>query len=75
VTESPNKVVRWGGQTIGFLKACRQEWDKVTWPTRDELTKATRMIVILSVVLGLVIGLLDWTLNLVLVQWLARLTA
>ena len=28
------------------------ELRKVTWPTRDELVKATRMIVILSIVLG-----------------------
>ena len=32
---------------------------KVTWPTRDELIKATRMVVMLSVVLGIMIGLLD----------------
>jgi preprotein translocase SecE subunit len=48
---------------------------KVTWPTPDELTKATRMIVILAVVLGVLIGWLDLLLNLVLVEWLARLTA
>ncbi len=75
VTESSSRLVRWSGNTIGFLRACRQEWDKVTWPTRDELTKSTRMIIILSVALGLVIGLLDFLLNVVLVQWLARLTA
>jgi preprotein translocase SecE subunit len=73
--ESPNKVVRWGGQVIGFLTAVRAEMGKVTWPTPDELTKATRMIVILAVVLGVLIGWLDLLLNLVLVEWLARLTA
>ncbi len=31
--------------------------EKVTWPTAPELIKATRMIVILSIVLGLAIGL------------------
>ena len=73
--ESPNKVVRWAGEVFGFLTAVRAEMGKVTWPTRDELTKATRMIVILAVTLGLVIGMLDFMLNLILVQWLARLTA
>ncbi len=54
---------------------CPGEMGKVTWPTRDELIKATRMILILAVVLGFVIGMLDLLLNLVLVEWLARLTA
>jgi preprotein translocase SecE subunit len=60
-------------QAGGFLKAVRAELDKVTWPTRSELTKATRMIVILSIVLGIAIGLLDWLLQKILVDWVAAL--
>ena len=48
---------------------------KVTWPTRPELIKATRMIVILSLILGLTIGLLDWLLQLILVDGVARARA
>ena len=46
---------------------------KVTWPTRDELIKATRMIVVLSIVLGILIGLMDWLLQLIFVDGIARL--
>ena len=60
--------------TIGFLRATRAELLKVTWPSRDELTKATRMILILSIVLGVAIGWMDKLLNLVLVQGVAALT-
>lgn len=56
-----------------FLVAVRAELDKVTWPTRDELVKATRMVVVFALVLGVVIGLLDWLLNLILVTGIARL--
>jgi len=56
-----------------FLAAVRAELGKVTWPTRDELVKATRMVVIFAVVLGLAIGLLDWLLNLILVSGVARI--
>jgi preprotein translocase SecE subunit len=45
----------------------------VTWPTRDELIKATRMILILSVVLGMLIGLLDLILQKILVDGVALL--
>jgi len=66
-------LVRWVGGTVDFLRAVRTELGKVTWPSRDELTKATRMIVVLSVMLGLAIGWLDWILNLVLVNGVAAL--
>ena len=56
-----------------FLVAARAELGKVTWPTKDELIKATRMVVVFSVILGLTIGLVDWLLNLILVSGVARL--
>jgi preprotein translocase subunit SecE len=61
------------GATVGFLRAVRSELGKVTWPSRDELVKATRMIVVLSVALGIAIGWLDWLLNQVLVNGVAAL--
>lgn len=64
---------RWVGATVEFLRAVQAELKKVTWPSKDELLKATRMIVILSVVLGLAIGWMDWILNLVLVNGVAAL--
>ena len=68
-----NRLVGWVDQTRGFLVGVREEMRKVTWPTRDELIKATRMIVVLSIVLGLIIGLMDWLLQLGLVKGVAQL--
>jgi preprotein translocase subunit SecE len=68
-----NRVVGWVDQSRGFLVGVRDELRKVTWPTREELIKATRMIVVLSIVLGVVIGLMDWLLQLLLVDGVARL--
>ncbi len=59
--------------TRDFLVAARFEMTKVSWPTRDELMKATRMIVVASMVLGLVIGLVDWVLQLIFVSGIAAL--
>ena len=69
----PNRVVGWVGQTRDFLTSVREEMRKVTWPTRDELIKATRMIVVLSIILGVVIGLMDYVLQLIFVEGIARL--
>jgi preprotein translocase subunit SecE len=68
-----NRLVGWVDQTRGFLTGVREELRKVTWPTREELTKATRMIIVLSIVLGITIGLMDWLLQLLLVDGVARL--
>jgi preprotein translocase subunit SecE len=73
VAPRPNRVVGWVSQSRDFLVAVREEMRKVTWPTRDELIKATRMIVILSIILGIVIGLMDWLLQLIFVEGIARL--
>jgi preprotein translocase subunit SecE len=71
--ESPNGLAQFGGSVVGFLRAVRAELGKVTWPTKDELLKATRMIVVLSIALGLAIGWMDWLLNLVLVNGVAAM--
>jgi preprotein translocase SecE subunit len=69
----PNKLAGWFQRSAGFLAAVRDELRKVTWPTRPELIKATRMIIVLSILLGLTIGLMDYVLQLILVEGIARL--
>ena len=61
-------------RVVNFLVATRAEMKKVTWPTRDELVKASRMILILSVVLGVFIGILDLILQKILVDGVALLS-
>jgi preprotein translocase SecE subunit len=73
VREPSNKLTGWFHRTAAFLVSVRDELKKVTWPTRPELIKATRMIIVLSIVLGLTIGLLDWLLQVILVDGVARL--
>ena len=73
VAQPSNKLVGWFDRTRSFLTAVGDELRKVTWPTREELIKATRMILVLSIVLGITIGLMDWVLQLVLVEGIARL--
>jgi preprotein translocase subunit SecE len=68
-----NKLTGWAYRTGAFLVGVREELKKVTWPTRPELVKATRMIIVLSILLGLTIGLMDYVLQLILVEGIARL--
>ena len=73
VAQPSNRVVGWFERARDFLTGVREEIRKVTWPTREELVKATRMIIVLSIVLGVIIGLMDWLLQLALVEGIARL--
>jgi preprotein translocase subunit SecE len=67
-------------QPAGVLARARQfyqdvlgEMRKVTWPTRDEVKKATVAIIAFVAILGLAIGLMDSVFQAVLVKLVARL--
>ncbi len=63
----------WFGRAVEFLRDVRAEVRKVTWPTVDELKKATLVIVIFVTILGIVIGLMDATFQFVFVKAVAKL--
>ena len=60
-------------RAAAFLREVRGELRKVTWPTREELRKATVVIVIFVALLGFLIGIMDWLLQQTLVTGVARL--
>jgi preprotein translocase subunit SecE len=61
------------GRVVDFFRDVRGEVRKVTWPTLDELKKATLVIIIFVTILGLVIGLMDATFQFVFVKAVAKL--
>jgi preprotein translocase subunit SecE len=61
------------GRLMDFLREVRGEIQKVTWPGLEELRKATIVIVIFVVALGVLIGLMDSVLQLVFVTGVAQL--
>jgi preprotein translocase subunit SecE len=65
----PGRIARF----IQFLRDVRNELRKVTWPTFEELKKATTVIVIFVTVLGIMIGLMDSFFQFVFVKLVARL--
>ena len=56
-----------------FLVDTRAEMDKVSWPPKDELIKATKAVLIAALALGLIIGLVDKLLQAILVGGVAAL--
>lgn len=55
-----------------FLLLVRGEVRKVTWPSRDDLRRSTVVITILVIIIGVVIGLMDFVFSWVLIDFLGR---
>jgi preprotein translocase subunit SecE len=49
----PNKIQRYFRETIGELR-------KVNWPTRQEATNLTIVVLIVTFSMGVILGLLDF---------------
>jgi preprotein translocase subunit SecE len=59
---------KWGtsmsvDRVVKFFKEVKVELGKVTWPNRQELIGSTIIVVVLSVVMAVYIGILDFILS------------
>ena len=45
---------------VGFFKEARDELKKVVWPTRQEAIRLTLVVIIISLLVGLFLGGLDF---------------
>ena len=45
---------------VQFFEETRSELQKVTWPSRNEVTRLTMVVIAVSVLVGLYIGGLDF---------------
>ncbi|MCJ7805638.1 preprotein translocase subunit SecE [Patescibacteria group bacterium] len=48
------------GPVVRYLSEVRTELSKVVWPKRQEVIKLTLMVIIISVIVGLYVGGLDF---------------
>jgi len=46
-----------------FLKEVQEELKKVVWPTRDEVIRLTFVVMLISVIVGLFLGGIDFILT------------
>ena len=47
-------------QRSGWVTGLKAEFQKIIWPTKEQLAKETTAVVVVSVILGLIIALLDF---------------
>lgn len=51
-------------KAISFLNEVKEELNKVVWPSREQTIRYTILVIIVTVVVGLVLGGLDYILTL-----------
>jgi preprotein translocase subunit SecE len=56
-----------------FLREVRAEVRKISWPTWDDLRRSTLVITIIVILLGLLIGLMDWMFSKILIDLFGRI--
>jgi preprotein translocase subunit SecE len=55
-----------------FLQDVRAEMRKVSWSSWDDLRRSTVVITILVIVIGVIIGLMDWMFSKILIDLFGR---
>jgi len=56
---APRPRLGGGGPVGSYLREVRSELRKTVWPSREEATKLTLVVIGLSIIVGLYLGLLD----------------
>ena len=46
-------------KTRTWWDGVKAEWHKIIWPTREDLTRQTALVVIISVLMGVIITVVD----------------
>jgi len=53
-------VIKMAKSPVTFLKEVRDELKKVVWPSREEVTRLTLIVIIVSLLVGVFLGGLDF---------------
>ena len=53
VVKKPNKIQKWWRETVGELR-------KVTWPTKEEAIKMTKIVIVVVVATAIFLGVVDF---------------
>ena len=63
MAETKNTTESVANKGKGWLKGLKAEFHKISWSTKEDITKQTIAVVVVSVILGLLIALIDFLLQ------------
>ena len=67
---SAQRVQRLGSSTADYFRSLKYEWQKVTFPTRKELTQSTIVVFLFTIVLMTIISLYDIAMSFMFNRWI-----
>lgn len=47
-------------KVANFFRESKVELRKVVWPTREEVVSSVKVVIVLTIVVSVILGLLDW---------------
>lgn len=50
-------------KSASWFQSLKSEFNKIVWPDKEQLTKETTVVVVVSVILGILIAILDMILQ------------
>jgi preprotein translocase subunit SecE len=62
-----------GRKLRDFVSESQFELRKVVWPSRDETLKTTGIIIVVVIIISLLMGLIDWLLKTIVLDWLLKI--
>jgi preprotein translocase subunit SecE len=71
--EVVQSVMTLARRSNAFLREVQAEIKKVSWPTTEDLRNSTVTITIIVILLGLLIGLMDWMFSKILIDLFGRI--
>jgi preprotein translocase subunit SecE len=66
-------VLEFAQRSAVFFREVRAEVRKVSWPSWDDLRRSTIVITIIVILIGIVIGLMDWVFAKILIDLFGRI--
>lgn len=63
MAETKNGTESVSAKSKGWFKGLKAEFHKISWATKDDITKQTIAVVVVSVVAGLLIAVIDFLLQ------------
>jgi preprotein translocase subunit SecE len=49
-----------GNAVVAFLRQVRDELNQVTWPTKDQTVRLSTLVIIVTIIIGIYLGTLDY---------------
>ncbi len=59
MADNEKKAVKAKDKKPSFWQGVKREWNKIIWPTKDDIVKRTALVIVASLIMGIIITVID----------------